>query len=388
MAELMNTINNNVNHYTKNRSPYDTIEYFNQSTLTSNIDISNKVEIYNTSIDKKNSYSSFFLKSGATLCDVGGHFFSSILDKIDQIIDGTAVFVVGNIAIPAFELLGSLDLGEISIDLNSLSMDDGISSNAVNGTIELSVDTSNFKNIAEELQQGVTDFIDKDLFESFDKKLENCEFINNYSTASDNVIKSAEDIGKVASDVAVSLIPGKVGMIVTYLAGAGKGYQRAIDKDASYNQAMISANSYGVLGMLTKKALGNIGKSAKVADGVLGKMFNYGKGGAVGSLEAVANCVIDYFSYGITATNDDGSLTYGASIDGFEKFAEDNNLSENAVLGFAVGSLRTVIKSLDPKIDNTGVAKKTVEQAVKRIVKEKIPDFIETVKEYGMALFR
>ena len=55
MAELMNTINNNVNHYTKNRSPYDTIEYFNQSTLTSNIDISNKVEIYKSTrvvIDK------------------------------------------------------------------------------------------------------------------------------------------------------------------------------------------------------------------------------------------------------------------------------------------------------------------------------------------------
>lgn len=295
----------------------------------------------------------------ATVTDFLGNAFSGILSVLDQVIDGAAVFIVGDVIIPAYEAIGSLDLGEISLDLDILSGDDGIAGNAGRNTLDLKVDTSHFKEQAEDLKKWQREFTEGNRFQEFDELLGESEFISEYSTCSDQTKQLAKGFGTMTAYIGIGSIP-YAGPVLSGFGAAGSAVQTAYDTGATYEEAQAVGTVAGVAGLVTDGLLNKIGVAAKGAKSFTKAMGFTALGTITAEIEPLANALTQYLTY--------GHAKYGFGWDGFNDFLTENGYYAQFAMAGAAGFVRTFVSAAQSEGFKGGIKK--VKEKIKGIIND------------------
>ena len=255
----------------------------------------NEVETY--AVNNNSDIDETMNKIGATTLQVGAHVLTGFASVFEDIVDGAAA-VLGGATIYGAKAVNWI-FGEEAVATDSI----------------------------EQMENDLMDFTSTDWSkELIADNVDNMEFVQQYSTASDEVLKWSEFGGEVLGNAVLYTVSGGTGVALAGLNGVGKGFNKAVKNGATFEQATGNAILYGGISAASKFGVNQISAAAKagakvtmhtetqfasqVADVVSSNAGSLLKGGAVGFSGSIAKNMSDYATYASSAVDDNGNLKY------------------------------------------------------------------------------
>ena len=283
-----------------------------------------------------------FLEKGkgalATVTDFFAHAGKGALDTLEQMLDGAAMAIVGDVAIPIYKLLDKLDIEEI----------------VLNGE---KIEIGNADKTASELEEQLQKFVERDLTqEAWDAGVGKCEWIKEYSTCSTGTRELAEGIGTMGSYIGLSMVP-YAGPAFMGLGAGGSAAENAYKNGATYEEASAVFNVAAIAGFVTDGALNKIGSVAKGAKTMKGAMKAIGLSGLTAEIEPLVNGLTQYFAYGRNQKDESGNYLYKDGISGLNQFFNDNGFYTQMVIAGGSGIVRGFMSRLKFKSEGSSTVK-------------------------------